>query len=496
MDRDQGVYQPYYPAQQVPIAQWDNGGQPPYPHDQQQGLHGGYQYIAPAPYQQRRYPHADHQQPFHQPQYGHQTQPGFAASQQSHYQMRQPGQQPQPAAFAPGQGQYYAAQSVGGPGRSAAPPMSWQHYPSISTPGGPHNQRQPRHSYSRVSGSGSNSAYSSAVGSDGPSAYHQSSGGSSGMSTPQHGAAPVPLGAGIGMSKLPAKPTFEPSGGAALRQSPRSSIGAGVEGDTSAAVSSGVVSGKPLSKSSLSMGQQLLGKLPPLPALPAEPQRPPSLADLRPTEHPTLCRASSSAEHDNSLPAATDGKEPDEADETRQYLSSLLAVIEAYKAREDAMQMRVEALAFRPAESWRSISAEASLGSKDSTTSTGKDDTSSTAEATTSEASKETEDSLGPAPVLGVRLLRKVSELQKENEELGELLSRKLGLDEGEKQEMQQPAGGAESGELAQIREDLEDAQQLLDKLSGALKTSEARAERAERALEAAVQTRSKGILG
>lgn len=295
------------------------------------------------------------------------------------------------------------------------------------------------------------------------------------------------------MSKLPAKPTFEPSGGAPLRQSPRSSVGAGLDGNSNVnavGISGVAMTGdKPLSKSSLTMGQQLLGKLPPLPPLPVEVQRPSSLANLEPPDVSDTQRGSETAEHESRSSTA-----PHEAEETRQYLSSLLAVIEAYKAREDAMQMRVEALAFRPAESWRSISADMSLTDKATTTPASRDASSPTSEETTSAGQKETEDSLGPAPVLGVRLLRKVSELQKENEELGELLSRKLGLDEEEKPRSEPPKVSAE--ELEETRADLEDAQQLLEKLAAALKASEARAERAERALEAAVQSRSLGVLG
>lgn len=242
------------------------------------------------------------------------------------------------------------------------------------------------------------------------------------------------------------------------------------------------------------MGQQLLDRLPPLPPLPREAQRPPSLVDLKPSEDSTTRRASVPVEHEINALAIGDGDQSEEAEETRRYLSSLLAVIEAYKAREDAMQMRMEALAFRPAESWKSISAEMSLISKDNTTWFPRDNADSGAEGTKSEGQEGTEDSLGPAPVLGVRLLRKVSELQKENEELGELLSQKLGLDEAEKPESKQPEVSAK--ELEQTRAELEDAQQLLDKLSTALKASEARAERAERALEATVQSRSVGVLG
>jgi hypothetical protein len=241
------------------------------------------------------------------------------------------------------------------------------------------------------------------------------------------------------------------------------------------------------------MGQQLLDRLPPLPPLPVEPERPASLADLEPTEDPAPRRKSELAEHESGTPAIADGNQPEEAEETRRYLSSLLAVIEAYKAREDAMQLRMEALAFRPAESWKSISAEMSLVSKDKTTSFPRDNASSATEGTKGEDQKETEDSLGPAPVLGVRLLRKISELQKENEELGELLSLKHGLEQAEMPHEEQSEVSAK--ELEQTRADLEDAQQLLDKLSGELKASEARAERAERALEATVQSKSVGVL-
>lgn len=196
------------------------------------------------------------------------------------------------------------------------------------------------------------------------------------------------------------------------------------------------------------LGVQLLQKLPPLPPLPAVRQDVPA----------ALSWLQSSAAAKHGLDG--DGKEVDqnaapsvELDgEARGYITSLHDAVQAYERREEAMQLRLEAMAFRPTESWTALRIERG------------DEEDVEVEEKEKADGDVASSSIGPAPpasVLGVRLLRKVTELQRENEELGALLSKRLGLEEQEdaaKGEAAVTVNGVppQSGEVDKLLGDLE----------------------------------------
>ncbi len=88
------------------------------------------------------------------------------------------------------------------------------------------------------------------------------------------------------------------------------------------------------------------------------------------------------------------------------YIKRLEERCEAYEKREEAWAWRVEALAFEPTLAWRTLEDDKEQvgGGGD-----GGDK--------------------APAPILGVRLLQRVQELTDENEELGRIVGRKIGIE-------------------------------------------------------------------
>lgn len=113
-----------------------------------------------------------------------------------------------------------------------------------------------------------------------------------------------------------------------------------------------------------------------------------------------------------ALPPKASIPERDAEDE----LEKLRAALEAAQKREEAWELRLEALGMQPSLALQAHRAD--LGEE-----VGED-------GETKEGEKQEEGKT--APVLGVRLLQRVHALQVENEELGEMLARKLGLDESQ----------------------------------------------------------------
>uniref|UniRef100_V5EW52 Uncharacterized protein n=1 Tax=Kalmanozyma brasiliensis (strain GHG001) TaxID=1365824 RepID=V5EW52_KALBG len=147
------------------------------------------------------------------------------------------------------------------------------------------------------------------------------------------------------------------------------------------------------------------------------------------------------------------------------YISSLRSIIDAYEKRDDHLRMRTEAVGFQPKQAW---AAWESAGAENSS-----HDTASAA--------------LPPAnAVLGVRLLQRLDKLQRENDELGALLT------SGARINADAAAGTAETEEL---RKEVHDCHQLIEAIDKALVEAEGRASASERALEAACRTNSTAMV-
>ncbi|PWN30463.1 hypothetical protein BDZ90DRAFT_14950 [Jaminaea rosea] len=304
-----------------------------------------------------------------------------------------------------------------------------------------------------------------------------------------------------GVGSLPPRPTFDPaapqsgsssqgplpghpSSGALLRPSPIPRLGGQPSQSRQQDVGS---SGR---RPSASHGNQLLEKLPALPPRPVvQHEVPPSLAWLGSVdEGPSTGGSKEAEELSTSTPAQLDA-------DAKAYIASLHAAVQAYQSREEAMQLRVEAMAFRPNESWTALRIE--KGDEAAVRHEKESETAQPAGEGEEKSITKEESLRPPASILGVRLLRKVVQLQKENEELGVLLSRKLNLTEDHASQAGDAVNGVRAGgdEKKQLLSDLSDAHSLLSSLSIALKEAEGRANKAEAALQVAVQSRSRGIM-
>lgn len=148
------------------------------------------------------------------------------------------------------------------------------------------------------------------------------------------------------------------------------------------------------------------------------------------------------------------------------YVTSLRSIINAYEKRDDLLRMRTEAVGFQPKQAWAAWQTEPSSGDQP---------------ATEQEASSSHEPS---NPVLGVRLLQRLDKLQRENDELGELLASGARVN-----------SSSSSAEVEELRTEVEDCHQLIEAMEKALGEAEARATASERALEAACRTNSTAML-
>lgn len=278
------------------------------------------------------------------------------------------------------------------------------------------------------------------------------------------------IGSGHGVSSLPIKPQVGSAGGT-MSVAPATIDRAGAQ--TAGWQQSTSASPLPLSSTARSTQQhpvansQIFERLPSIPPQPTLSAVPPSLIEL----------SQGAAKEESSEQRRAEKVILDSS--AQQYVADLIQAVGAYQTRDEAMSLRMEALAFQPLSSWNQI-----LRQPDRNTKTeeriGRDT------AVSPEFGAD-----GAASVTGVRLLRKVVDLQRENEELGELLSHKLDLD-GQGAGVGSAAPAQDMGNLA---DELKDAHTLIAAMSNALKEAEKKAARAEAALQVAVQSRSIGIL-
>ncbi len=146
------------------------------------------------------------------------------------------------------------------------------------------------------------------------------------------------------------------------------------------------------------------------------------------------------------------------------YISSLRTIIETYRKRDELLRLRTEAVGFQPKPAY--------LAWQSSTT------------ANTAANGDEAEPSVNP--ILGVRLLQRLDTLQRENDELGRLLSART---------TSKSRSDGEAKEVAELRKEVEDSHKLIVAMDEALSSAEARAKASERALEVACRTNSTAII-
>lgn len=279
-----------------------------------------------------------------------------------------------------------------------------------------------------------------------------------------------------------------------------------------------------LTRGRAQVGTQLLEKLPPLPALPALRPAPPRLKHLEEafaSVSETIVKPSESDAAEESKKSQLENtvraeQGVSDEDDVEAYVSSLFGIIQTYRAREEAMQLRIEALAFDPAASMAALqqqyqtpiladSESLDADQKVQPPNGSKEEESDYNGIGSSEDGK-THSPPSPASTLGVRLLRKVADLQQENEELGTLLRRKFNLtdeDGPSTSKTTQGAGviaaaarpGSEAKESQHLKSELQDAHLLISAMSEQLKTADARVTKAEAALEFAVRSHSTAIL-
>lgn len=148
----------------------------------------------------------------------------------------------------------------------------------------------------------------------------------------------------------------------------------------------------------------------------------------------------------------------------------------AFKEREEALILRIEALGFETGSAWKvmkEIEGEGVTRNDEE-----EEDRASAREAAT--------------PVLGIRLLQRLNALQRENDELGLLLEARA--------DAEQPKT---AGQITRLEAEIRDAHELIDQLDRALSTCTARAEAAEakvasqeRALAIACAQNSSSMIG
>ncbi|SJX61626.1 uncharacterized protein SRS1_12611 [Sporisorium reilianum f. sp. reilianum] len=186
-------------------------------------------------------------------------------------------------------------------------------------------------------------------------------------------------------------------------------------------------------------------RYPPLPSLPERCATPP------------LLRSEPSATSDAKT-AKTEAASLDPS--VLEYITSLRSTIEAYEKRDDLLRLRTEAVGFQPQHAWSAWQSPDKPAPSDT-------------EAPTN-------------PILGVRLLQRLDKLQRENDELGRLLSSGASLTS--------PTATA-TGEVEELHKEVQDCHRLIQAMDKALSGAEARAAASERALEVACRSNSTAII-
>ncbi|CEH15270.1 hypothetical protein CBOM_03595 [Ceraceosorus bombacis] len=191
-----------------------------------------------------------------------------------------------------------------------------------------------------------------------------------------------------------------------------------------------------------------------------------------------------------NFPQLPDPGAEDQAGELRKAL-------ERAKKRDDAWILRLEAIGFEPEEAWRAFRREHGRNDGEQGPSTSGNLATSPAVESDRIAEHDTPVQTGDnetvrrEPILGIRLLQRVHDLQEENQELEQMLRAQFrsvktsGFDEP----------NATAGHSENLTSELEDAHRLIEALDKALTAESARAEAAESALSIACVQNSTSLL-
>ncbi|GAC96438.1 GATA type zinc finger protein Asd4 [Pseudozyma hubeiensis SY62] len=189
-------------------------------------------------------------------------------------------------------------------------------------------------------------------------------------------------------------------------------------------------------------------RYPPLPSLPERCVTPPSLQSKRSTSH-------------------DENPSEDVDPAVLTYITSLRTTLSTYEKRDDLLRLRTEAVGFQPRQAWSAWQSQQ--------------------DASTADTHSSADDSVSTNPVLGVRLLQRLDKLQRENDELGRLLTARTRDGSG--------SGSVEAVETEQLRSEIRDCHRLIQAMDKALVDAEARATASERALQVACMNHSTAMV-
>lgn len=159
-----------------------------------------------------------------------------------------------------------------------------------------------------------------------------------------------------------------------------------------------------------------------------------------------------------SLASETNGAAVDPS--ILEYVSYLRRMLSVYEKRDELLRLRTEAVGFQPKHAWSAWQAQQTC------------------------ASFSDQDSSSPHPILGVRLLQRLDKLQRENDELGQLVLQRV-----------ESSGSGADDEVERLRAEVSDCHRLIEAMDTALSSAEAKAAASERALQVACMTNSTAIL-
>ncbi|KAJ9478388.1 GATA type zinc finger protein Asd4 [Pseudozyma hubeiensis] len=149
------------------------------------------------------------------------------------------------------------------------------------------------------------------------------------------------------------------------------------------------------------------------------------------------------------------------------YVTSLRTILSTYEKRDDLLRLRTEAVGFQPRQAWSAWQSQQDASTADTHTSA--------------------DDAISTNPVLGVRLLQRLDKLQRENDELGRLLTTRTRDGSG--------SAGVGAVETEQLRSEVRDCHRLIQAMDKALVDAEARATASERALQVACMNNSTAMV-
>lgn len=251
-------------------------------------------------------------------------------------------------------------------------------------------------------------------------------------------------------ASLPTKPTSATSSASASRPNPGMAYGSQLRPLSTNAYAGQSHAGAGQGRSDISL------RYPPLPTVPERPVTPPG---LRFTDKARASESHTEGSQTKQNAAALDKSIQD-------YVSSLCTIIDTYQQRDDLLRLRTEAVGFEPKRAYLAWQTPPFTNPDSNNT--------------------ESEEAAASNPILGVRLLQRLDKIQRENQELGRLLSSGANLS---------TASSVSESEVQELRREVQESHLLIDAMDKALNSAEARAVVAERALEVACRDNSTSIV-